>query len=71
MSAIPISTQISWVYTNNLSRSHIFYADLLGLQLLKDEGSARLYQTVPGAAIGVCEAFEDPDGYVIEFQQYL
>ena len=113
--------QISWVYCSNLEISHHFYAQTLELPLLRDEGSARVYSTTVGAAIGVCCAFkdrvvepegsiislvtadvnvwykklaesgvttrgaphvleefgvytffaEDPDGYVIEFQQFL
>ena len=113
--------QITWIYCSNLEISHHFYGGTLGLPLLRDEGSAQIYRTTAGAAIGVCCAFkdrvveprggmislvtddvngwykqlsesgvttrglphvleefgiytffaEDPDGYVIEFQQFL
>jgi predicted enzyme related to lactoylglutathione lyase len=116
-----ISSQISWVYTRDLEGTSEFYAAILGLECLRDEGSARIFRTAPGACIGVCEAYadrvveprgcmisivtdevdawyrrlrergleidqpphrleafgiytffvEDPNGYVIEFQQFL
>ena len=116
-----LEIQITWVYCSNLETSHRFYGESLGLPLLRDEDSARIYKTTAGAAIGVCRAFEDriveprggmislvtddvdgwykrlsetgvttrgaphvlekfriytffaedPDGYVIEFQQFL
>ena len=118
---LDFEVQITWVYCSDIEASHHFYAECLGLPLLRDEGSARIYQTTAGAAIGVCRAFEDrvveprggmislvtddvdgwykrlsesggttrgaphvlekfgiytffaedPDGYVIEFQQFL
>ena len=116
-----LEVQITWVYCSNLEISHHFYGVTLGFPLLRDEGSARIYKTAAGAAIGVCRAFEDrvvepqggmvslvttdvdgwykrlselgaivrgkphvlekfgiytffdedPDGYVVEFQQFL
>ena len=59
MSSPPVTRQIAWVYCRDLARSDRFYADVLGLRCVRDEGTARVYETVPGAAIGVCEAFED------------
>ena len=116
-----VNTQISWVYTDDLDRTDEFYARVLGFECTRDEGMARIYQTLPGACIGVCKAHgervieprggmisvvtddvdgwyrkllerglaiaeaprrldafgiytffvEDPNGYVIEFQQFL
>lgn len=115
------SLQIAWVYTDDLERSTRFYADVLGFRMIKDEGAARIFESIPGAAVGVCKAFddrvvapggsmvslvtddvdgwyrrlvdagaktqgpphrleqfgiytffaEDPDGYVVEFQQFV
>lgn len=119
--AAAATLQISWVYSEDLVRSEWFYAELLGLRLLRRESGARIYRTTAGAAIGVCQVFEDrvveprgcmislvtsdvdgwyqrlnsagartrgephwlerfgiytffaedPDGYIIEFQQFL
>ena len=54
-----ISSQISWVYTQDIESTAVFYADRLGLECRRDEGRARIYSTANGAAIGVCEAFGD------------
>ena len=116
-----IDSHVSWVYTEDLERAVAFYGEKLGLECVRDEGSARLFQVTPTSLIGVCVAFEDrivspkgsmisivtddvdswyqlladtdariqapphrldafniytffvedPDGYVIEFQQFL
>ena len=117
----PISTQISWVYADDLETAHEFYTRILGFECTRDQGMARIYEVGPGACIGVCKAhgqrvieprggmisivtddvdawyrhlygrgmvigepphrnqafgiytffIEDPNGYVIEFQQFL
>ena len=51
--------QISWVYTQDLESTADFYADVLGLECIRDEGNARIFATAASAAIGVCSAFED------------
>jgi predicted enzyme related to lactoylglutathione lyase len=52
-----ISMQISWVYTQELDSTAEFYADVLGLECIRDEGDARIFATAVSAAIGVCSAF--------------
>ena len=54
-----VTRQISWVYTQDLDLAADFYANRLGMECIRDEGKARLYQTADGAAIGVCETFAD------------
>ena len=54
-----ISLQISWVYTENLDSTAFFYREQLGLECVRDEGSARLFATSTGACIGVCQVFAD------------
>lgn len=54
-----ITGQISWVYTDNLTRSVAFYRDILGLPVWRDAGAAVILETSPGALIGVCIAFEN------------
>jgi len=51
-----ICAQISWVYTDDLEASTIFYSEVLGFECLRDQGSARIFATVGSAAIGVCTA---------------
>ena len=55
----PITAQITWVYTNDLAATGRFYADTLGLECTRNEGTACLYRTGQASYIGVCEAFDD------------
>jgi len=54
-----VSTQISWVYTDELARAHEFYARMLGFKCTRDQGVARIYRSAPGACIGVCLVHAD------------
>ena len=54
-----ISDQITWRYTEDLQRSGDFYRNVLGLQLIRDEGAARIYRVREGSGIGICLAFDD------------
>lgn len=56
---VQFDQQIVWVYTEDLETTCDFYGRLLGLELIRDEGTARIFRTVGQAAIGVCQAFED------------
>ena len=51
--------QITWVYTHDLDRSCHFYADVLGLEQIVDEGSARIFAVSDSASVGVCLAWAD------------
>lgn len=51
--------QITWVYTHDLETSVAFYRDVLGLRIWRDAGAAVIFESLPGARIGVCTAFED------------
>lgn len=61
--------QIAWVYTDDLEGTVPFYRDVLGLRVERDAGEAMIFETTPGAFIGVCRAFEDrvvqPEGSMI------
>lgn len=54
-----LKQQITWVYTHDLEGTCAYYHDVLGLELERDEGAARIFLTGGRAAIGVCLAFED------------
>ena len=112
---------ITWVYTDDVDETCLFYSDVLGLELIRDAGVARIYRLTETSNVGVCEALdwrvveprgsmltlitddvdewfahlngagvpcrgeperidrfgiyaflaEDPNGYLIEFQQFL
>ncbi|MDD9877813.1 MAG: VOC family protein [Magnetovibrio sp.] len=46
--------QVTFLYTDDLDRSAAFYGGVLGLPLVLDQGSCRIYRSSPGAFIGVC-----------------
>ncbi|MBO9399565.1 VOC family protein [Shimia sp. R9_3] len=64
-----VQYQITWVYAEALAPCVTFYRDTLGLPVAHDAGSAMIFETAPGARIGVCEAFGDrvvqPEGSMI------
>jgi len=46
--------QVTFVYTQDLDASAAFYGEILALPMILDQGSCRIYQSSPGAFIGVC-----------------
>ncbi|WP_131814334.1 VOC family protein [Shimia aestuarii] len=54
-----IMGQITWVYAEDLGQTIPFYRDVLGLRIDRDSGAAMIFETAPGAFVGVCEAFDD------------
>ncbi|TCL01595.1 catechol 2,3-dioxygenase-like lactoylglutathione lyase family enzyme [Shimia isoporae] len=54
-----VTGQISWVYTKKLAPCVSFYRDALGLDVVRDAGTAMIFATGDGARIGVCEVFAD------------
>jgi catechol 2,3-dioxygenase-like lactoylglutathione lyase family enzyme len=68
----PITQQVTFLYTNDLPATHQFYAEVLGLPLVLDQGMCRIYQVQPTAFLGFCQAgtavdrkVEDPSGIVL------
>lgn len=59
----PVDQMVSWVYTHDLEDTCRFYADMLGLTQVRDEGAARIFQISPSGFIGVCKAI---GGRVVE-----
>lgn len=57
MMTIPeISEQITFLYTADLQQSAHFYETILGLPMIVDQGSCRVYRIADGGAyLGVCE----------------
>ena len=65
----PIGDTVTWVYADDLDATCRFYAETLGLDLIKDEGAARIYRTSAQGCIGICEAIGgrvvEPEGTMI------
>lgn len=45
---------VTFLYSNNLEASSHFYGELLGLPMVLDQGSCRIYQACANGFIGVC-----------------
>lgn len=55
MQTLPIDAQITFLYVRDLQRSGRFYHDILGLPLVLDQGSCRIYRvTGDSAFLGIC-----------------
>ncbi len=50
--------QIVFVYVRDLDRSSKFYGDLLGLELVLDQGGCRIYRVAASAFLGICDRVE-------------
>lgn len=51
----PIEQFVAFLYTADLEATHDFYTRLLGLEMILDQGSCRIYQTNPNAFLGFCQ----------------
>lgn len=63
--------QVTWIYTNELPRTAEFYAGVLGLEMVLDQGLCRIFRTAPHAFLGVCQVrpgrWVEPKGVVFTF----
>jgi catechol 2,3-dioxygenase-like lactoylglutathione lyase family enzyme len=55
-----IEQQVTFIYVSDLTRSADFYAGRLGLPLVLDQGSCRIYAVTSTAFIGLCQAGNRP-----------
>jgi catechol 2,3-dioxygenase-like lactoylglutathione lyase family enzyme len=51
----PIDSQITFLYTHDLSQTAHFYEDIIGLQLKLDQGTCRIYQVSQDGYLGFCQ----------------
>jgi catechol 2,3-dioxygenase-like lactoylglutathione lyase family enzyme len=59
-----IRGQVTFLPTDDLAATHAFYAERLGLPLVRDQGICRIYATAHGAYLGFCErGYAVPDRY--------
>lgn len=61
MTIPPFDSQVTFLYTPDLERARRFYEDVLGLLLILDQGSCRIYAAARTAYIGVCQRDDLPD----------
>lgn len=51
----PIDEVVTFVYSADLERSHRFYGEVLGLEMVLDQGACRIYRVSPTGYVGVCD----------------
>ena len=55
---MPFDQQVTFLYTRDLAASAHFYAEVLGLPLVLDQGLCRIYRVSGDAFLGVCQRDE-------------
>ena len=50
---------VTFVYTHDLERAASFYGDALGLEMVHDEGAARIFRVSDSGYLGVCVASDE------------
>jgi len=63
----PIDSQITFLTVSDLEASSRFYGTVLGLDLVVDQGSCRIYRVTSSAYLGICTHREDvqPQGVIV------
>ncbi len=70
MTMLPISQQITFLYTQDMAKTVPFYEDVLGLSLALDQGGCRIYRVLGSSAyLGICQrpTPKTPDGVIFTF----
>lgn len=60
MSHPTIDQQVTFLYTRDLESSARFYEEVLGLDLVLDQGSCRIYRISESGFLGFCQREEVP-----------
>jgi catechol 2,3-dioxygenase-like lactoylglutathione lyase family enzyme len=63
-----INQQITFLNTRDLSATARFYEDVMGLDLIVDQGDCRIYRASPDGYLGFCQrqaAPEEPLGVIL------
>jgi catechol 2,3-dioxygenase-like lactoylglutathione lyase family enzyme len=56
-----LEQQVTFLYTRDLAATAVFYEETLGLSLILDQGSCRIYRISRDAFLGFCERIEAPE----------
>ena len=62
-----ISHQITFLHTRDITATAHFYAQVMGLELVIDQGDCKIYRITPTALLGFCEratAPQEPRGII-------
>ncbi len=58
---LSLDSQITFLYTRDLASTTRFYEQALGLRLILDQGSCRIYRITDSACLGFCQRENLPD----------
>lgn len=57
----PIDQQVTFLYTRDLAATAHFYEQIIGLDMVLDQGRCRIYRVSSTGFLGFCERAELPD----------
>jgi catechol 2,3-dioxygenase-like lactoylglutathione lyase family enzyme len=63
----PFDQFIVFLYTQDLEATSVFYSQVLGLHLVRDQGNCRIFRSNHGAYLGFCTHLEAarPEGIIL------
>lgn len=54
METLKVDSQITFLYTDDLEKTHHFYHQIMGFSLALDQGNCRIYEITQSGFIGFC-----------------
>lgn len=63
----PLDGHVTFLYTDDLARAARFYGDILGLEMVLDQGTCHIWRVSSTGFVGVCQREEAarPDGVIV------
>lgn len=61
---------VSFIYCKDLDKTCSFYEKVIGLKLVLDQGSCRIYRVAPNSFLGICTRMDPPkdrSGVILTF----
>ncbi len=52
---LQIRSQITFFYYKDIASAHAFYSDIMGFEVVEDQGWAKVYQVSEGAFVGIVD----------------
>ncbi len=62
MAVLPVDAQITFLPSADLDASRRFYEEILGLEVIIDQGTCLIFRVTSEAFVGVCEHLDPIDG---------
>jgi len=56
----PISEQVTFLYTTDLAATSRFWGEVVGLEMVLDQGSCHIFRTGPSSYVGCCQRADRP-----------